>query len=106
MGRIYFYRTSVFGAAIQPVAKLNGEVVGGAVLEGFFYVGRALGDYTVTTVTEVEKKLTFTLEAGQIRYVRLSVSMGPFVGHVYGELVDEAVVQKEMDSASYIGSAK
>jgi hypothetical protein len=106
MGRIYFYRTSVLGAAIQPVVKLNGEVVGGAVPEGFFYVDRPPGDYTVTTATEVEKKLTFTLEAGQIRYVRLSVSMGLFVGHVYGELVDEAAAQKEMDSTSYIGSTK
>ena len=105
-GGIYFYRTSVFGAAIQPVVKLNGEVVSGAVLEGFPYVDRPLGDYTVTTATEVEKKLTFTLEVGQIRYVRLSVSMGLFVRSCVRRVGNEAVVQKEMDSASYIGSAK
>jgi hypothetical protein len=104
MGRIYFYRTTVFGAAVQPEVKLNGEVVGKAVPQGFFYADRPPGDYTVTTATEVEKKLTFTLDAGQVRYVRLAISLGVFVGHVYGELVDEPVAVKEMESMSYTGS--
>ena len=51
-GRIYFYRTAVLGAAVQPEVRLNGEVVGTAVprgllpsqhLEGFF-VGRVYGE--------------------------------------------------------------
>ena len=104
MGRIYFYRTSVFGAAVQPEVKLNGEVVGKAVPQGFFYADRPPGDYTVTTATEVEKKLTFTLDAGQVRYVRLAISIGVFVGHVYGELVDEPAAVNEMESTSYTGS--
>jgi len=101
--RIWFYRTSALGAAVQPAVKLNGEVVGSAVPGGFFYVDRAPGDYTVTTATELEKKLTFTLEQGQPRYVRLDISMGFFVGHVYAVLVDEARAKKEMDSTTYIG---
>ena len=105
MGRIYFYRTSVFGAAVQPAVKLNGEAVGEAVPQGFFYADRPPGDYTVTTTTEVEKALTFTLDAGQVRYVRLAISMGVFVGRVYGELVDEPVAVKEMESTRYTGSA-
>jgi hypothetical protein len=104
LGRIYFYRTSVFGAAVQPEVKLNGEAVGKAVPQGFFYADRPPGDYTVTTATEVEKTLTFTLDAGQVRYVRLAISLGVFVGRVYGELVDETVAVKEMESTSYTGS--
>lgn len=104
LGRIYFYRTSVFGAAVQPEVKLNGEVVGKAVPQGFFYADRPPGDYTVTTATEVEKNLTFTLDAGQVRYVRLALSMGVFVGRVYGELVDEPAAVQEMESTSYTGS--
>jgi len=38
IGRIYFYRTTVLGAAVQPSVRLNGEVVGKAVPNGFFYV--------------------------------------------------------------------
>jgi hypothetical protein len=105
MGRIYFYRTSLLGAAVQPAVRLNGETVGSAVPNGFFYADRPAGSYQVATETEVEKKLTFTLEPGQVRYVRLNISMGFFVGHVYGELVDDAKGQSEMAGTRYIGAS-
>ena len=106
MGRIYFYRTTVLGAAVQPGVRLNGEVVGQAVPNGFFYVDSPPGNYQVSTETEVERKLTFTLEAGQVRYVRLNISMGFFVGHVYGELVEEAKGQEEIADLHYTGGPK
>jgi len=102
-GRIYFYRTTVFGAAVQPDVRLNAEVVDSAVPQGFFFVDRPPGNYEVTTSTEVERKLTFTLEAGQVRYVRLNISMGFFVGHVYGELVDESEGKSEIANTRYTG---
>lgn len=105
MGRIYFYRTTVLGAAVQPDVRLNGEVVGKAVPNGFFYADRPPGNYQVATETEVERKLTFTLDAGQVRYVRLNISMGFFVGHVYGELVDTAKGQAEIVDMRYIGAS-
>ncbi len=104
MGRIYFYRTTALGFAVQPDVRLNGEVVGKAVPNGFFYADRPAGNYQVATETEVERKLTFTLDAGQVRYVRLNISMGFFVGHVYGELVDEAKGQAEIADMRYTGS--
>jgi Protein of unknown function (DUF2846) len=105
MGRIYFYRTALIGAAVQPEVRLNGEKVGKAVPNGFFYVDRPAGNYQVVTETEVEKKLTFTLEAGQVRYVRLDISMGFWVGHVYGELIDEDTAKSEIAGTHYIGAA-
>jgi|SRR6266849_3438175 hypothetical protein len=104
MGRIYFYRTTALGAAVQPDVRLNGEVVGKAVPNGFFYADRAAGNYQVATETEVERKLTFTLDSGQVRYVRLNISMGFFVGHVYGELVDEAKGREEIADMRYTGT--
>ena len=104
MGRIYFYRTALIGAAVQPDVRLNGEKVGKAVPNGFFYADRPAGNYQVATETEVEKKLTFTLDAGQIRYVRLNISMGFFVGRVYGELVDEDKGRSEIADLRYIGA--
>ena len=106
MGRIYFYRTTVLGAAVQPSVRLNGEVVGKAVPNGFFYVDSPPGNYQVATETEVERKLTFTLEAGQVRYVRLNISMGFFVGHVYGELVDETKGLKDIADLHYTGEPR
>ncbi len=102
-GRIYFYRTTVLGAAVQPDVLLNGEKVGSAVPNGFFYVDRPAGNCEVSTSTEVERKLSFTLEPNQVRYVRLNISMGFFVGHVYGELVDEAKGRSEIADTRYVG---
>src|SRR5262245_25119397 len=103
VGRIYFYRTAVIGAAVQPAVRLNGEVVGKAVPNGFFYADRPAGNYQVATETEVERKLTFTLDGGQVRYVKLNISMGFFVGHVYGELIEEAKAQAEIADLRYTG---
>ena len=56
-GRIYIYRTSALGAAVQPEVKLNGEVVGKAVPKGFFYVDKKPGTYEILISTEVDRKL-------------------------------------------------
>ncbi len=104
-GRIYFYRSgSAFGAAVQPSILLNGAVVGESKPGGFFFVDQPGGNKEVSTSTEVEKKLSFTLEPGQTRYVRTVIGLGLFVGRVYPELVDDATGQKELEEASYIGS--
>jgi hypothetical protein len=96
MGRIFFYRSAVLGAAIQPDVKLNGEKVGSAKPQGFFYVDRPAGQYKVETSTEVSRSLSFVLERNQTRYVRLNVSMGFFVGHVYPELIDSTIGAQEI----------
>lgn len=103
MGRIYIYRSTALGAAIQPEVKLNGEVVGRAVPHGFFYVDRKPGNYEILTSTEVDRKLSLTLDKGQTRYVRLNISLGFFVGHVYPELVDPETGEKEIQELSYVG---
>ena len=102
-GRIYIYRTAVLGAAVQPEVRLNGETVGKAVPNGFFYVDRDPGHYKVSTSTEVERHLSFTLDKGQTRYVRLNISFGFFVGHVYPELVEDKVGEAEIQECSYTG---
>ncbi len=103
-GRIYFYRSSSFvGAAIQPSIQLNGAVVGDSKPGGFFFVDRAPGPMEVSTTTEVEKKLTFTLDRRQTRYVKTVIGFGIAVGRVYPELVDDATGEKEIQEASYIG---
>ena len=102
-GRIYLYRTAVIGTAVQPEIKLNGEVIGKAVPNGFFYVDRKPGNYEIVTSTEVDRKLSLTLEKEQTRYVRLNISLGFFVGHVYPELVEPDVGAKEIQECSYVG---
>ena len=101
-GRIYFYRPSALGAAVQPDIKLNGEKVGTAKPHGFYFVDRDPGNYEVTAATETEKKLTFVLEPSQERYVRLKIQMGVFVGRIVPELVDKQEAEGELKDLSYI----
>ncbi len=93
----------MLGAALQPEVKLNGEVVGKAVPNGFFYVDQEPGNYKIATSTEVDRHLSLALEKGQTRYVRLNISMGFFVGHVYPELVENEDGEKEIQQCSYTG---
>lgn len=104
-GRIFFYRnSSMFGAAMQPAILLNGRIVGESKPGGFFFVDDAPGNKEVAATTEVERKLTFTLERGQTRYVRTAVGMGVMVGRVYPELVDTDTGEKEIQETSYVGA--
>jgi hypothetical protein len=100
--RIYFYRTSYFGAGIQPDVKLNGAVVGEATPGKVWFVDVSPGNYVVQTTTETDKQLTFTTRAQQTRYIRFNMSMGFFVGHVTPELIDPAVGQNEIAECRYL----
>jgi hypothetical protein len=101
-GRIFFYRvTGAGGAAIQPDILLNGEKIGTSIPQGFFYLDKPAGEYTVITSTEVKRKVSFVLDEGQTRYIRFKISIGFFVGHVYGELVDPEEAKKEIIQCKY-----
>lgn len=103
-GRIFFYRSgNPFGSGIQPSVMLNGNKVGDSTPGGFFFVDTKPGPMEVTLSTEVDRKVTFTLSAGQVRYVRMSVGLGVIVYRVYPELVDDSVGQSEIADLSYTG---
>jgi len=104
-GRVYFMRSSsLFGAAIQPDIRLNGEVVGESKPGGFFYVDRPQGTYQASTSTETEKTLSFTLDAGETKYVRSSPSFGLVVGRIVLDLETPDKALQELPSLSYIGT--
>lgn len=104
-GRIWFYRSAnMFGSGIQPSVMLNGEKVGDSVPGGFFFVDRAPGTDEVVLSTEVDRKLTFTLDPGQERFVRMTVGLGVIVYRVYPELVERSQADAEIGDLSYIGT--
>ncbi|TCS36794.1 uncharacterized protein DUF2846 [Paucimonas lemoignei] len=104
-GRIYFYRSaSMLGAALQPDINLDGKVVGESKPGGFFFVDTNVGNHEVATSTEVEKKLTFTLDKGEVKYVKTSPSFGVMVGRIVPELVNAAEAQNEISDLSYTGT--
>ncbi len=104
-GRIYFLRSaSMFGAAIQPDIMLDGKKVGESKPGGFFFVDSNVGNHEVSTTTEVEKKLTFTLEKGEIKYVKTSPSFGALVGRIVPELISASEAEKELSDLSFTGT--
>lgn len=103
-GRIYFYRSdTVFGAAVTSDISLNGKVVGRSERASVFYVDQTPGNCVVSTSTEVEKHLTFTLAATETRYVHTSVSMGVLVGRINAKLVNAEEAKSEIAGLHYIG---
>ena len=103
-GRIYIYRTTPLGAAVQPQVVLDDTVVGKAVPKGFFFVDVDPGNHKIQTSTEVDRTLSLVVDKGQTRYVRLNISIGFFVGHVYPELVEPDVGAAEIRELSYTGT--
>ena len=67
------------------------------------YIARAEGAAQAAKAADA-RKVTFVLEKEQTRFVKFSVSMGFFVGHVYGELVDSAVGLEEIKECKYTGA--
>lgn len=103
-GRIFFYRSdTMVGAAITSDIKLNDKVVGRSERASFFYVDQAPGNCVVSTSTEVERQLTFTLAPGETRYVHTSVSLGVLVGRINSRLENAADAKAEIANLHYIG---
>lgn len=101
-GRVYFFRSdSMVGAAVQPDIRLNNEVVGSSKPGGFFYVDRPAGSFAAAASTETEKTVTFTLDAGETKYVRTSPSFGVLVGRIVLQLEEPAKAKTEIQTLSY-----
>jgi len=105
-GRIYFFRSSsMMGAAIQPEIRLNDNVVGKSQPGGFFYVDRPAGQYSAATSKDAEKALSFSLDAGETKYVRTAVSFGLLAGGITPTLEATELASKELPSLSFTGEA-
>jgi hypothetical protein len=103
-GRIYFYRAdTMFGAAITSDITLNGRVVGKSERGSFFFVDENPGSCKASASTEVEREVTFTLAAGETKYIKSSVSMGLMVGRVNLELVSPGDAGNELTELHYTG---
>lgn len=64
---------------------------------------RPAGDYKIATSTEAKRSLSFTLEPGSERYVRLEVKMGLLVAQIKPVLVENEVGKKQIATTKYIG---
>lgn len=101
-GRIFVYRSSSLGFAVQPTVYLNGAAIGTAVPNAVYFVDRPKGTYEITASTEVEKKVTFVLDPAEVKYVRLTPTFGLLVGRIVPELVGKDEAAKELLDLTFI----
>jgi hypothetical protein len=103
--RIYFYRSGTpIGVAVQPDLKINGEKVGSATPNGFFFVDRRAGKYDISATTEVEEKISVTLLPGETKYVQFYITPGIFVGHANLNVVSREKAEQDMADLSQTGA--
>ncbi len=102
-GRIFFYRSSILGAAVQPDLRVDGQVVGSFTPRGFFYVDRPLGRYTAQARTEVETKLDVDVLPQRTSYVEMSIGMGFVIGQPRLALRSPLEALPDMNDLAYIG---
>ena len=102
-GRLIIYRSGGLGAAVQPDIKLNGEVIGKSQPNGFFFIDRAAGKYTVSARTEVETVLDTELVEGRTTYVQSSITIGLFVGQPRLTLQSENTAVQHLPRLAYTG---
>lgn len=95
-GRVWFYRPSAFGAAIQPAVKLDDQSVGRAVPRGFFHVETRPGLHRISATTEWKHKAEINVSTNSDTYVRLDMAMGLFAGHVIPKEVPEAKATNDL----------
>ena len=100
-GRIWVYRPSALGMAVQPDVKLDDRAVGNAVPHGFFHVDTQPGNHQVSVTTEWKHETPLTVATNMDSYVRLEMMMGLFVGHVIPKEVPEAQAVKEMKNLHF-----
>lgn len=104
-GRVLFFRDrSMFGAAVQPEIQLNGEKVGTSMPGGFFIVDRPAGQYACSASTEVKRELSFSLDAGETKYIKSYPSFGVLAGRVNFELVNPSAAEPALSGLRFTGT--
>jgi hypothetical protein len=96
-GRIWFYRPSAFGAAVQPAVRMDGRVVGRAVPHGFFSADTTPGPHEVSAATEWTHTTKIIVKPNCENYVQLNMMMGLLVGHVVPEEVPPEKALRKME---------
>jgi hypothetical protein len=95
--RIYFYRTGVpFLIALQPVFVVNAKAVGRAVHDEVFFRDAFPGRYQVFMASDPETVLSFTLEEGELKFVKAVIDFSITGSRISAALVEEKTGRQEI----------
>jgi hypothetical protein len=97
--RIFFYRTSHFQGAYQPVVYINQEKYGEAYLEGVFFKDVLPGKYKISTSMSQGNEVDLNLTSGDTVYIKFVPRIG-FA--IYPVLVEPSVGKVEIQDMAYV----
>lgn len=96
LATVYIYRSAVFGTAVQPAVRLDGERISTLRPRGYSVHYLEPGTYEVSAKTESTSRLTIHARPGEVLYVRGKIRMGFFVGRPKLELVTAEVAEEQL----------
>lgn len=102
MARVYFYRTGLLGAAVQPDVYLNGYRIGECVPNEVFYRDVWPGRFEAVAVTTTERRFTFSIAAGETKFVKCSVGVGLVFGHGQLETIDPVQARRAIQDLEFV----
>lgn len=96
-GVVYIYRQpSGLGMAVHGTVRANGKVVTDVKNGGYYpYVGSP-GDTKFEIRTEATNEATINVETGVEKYLKVTVGMGFFVGHLHLTEVSPEIGKREI----------
>lgn len=104
-GRIYFYRADTYlGSGLTGNVYLNDRVVGKSERAGFFFVDEKPGTCSTWTDSGDERKVTFTLAAGETKYVQTAVVVGAWKGSLIPQIMYPEQGKTEITTLRYNGA--
>ena len=85
------------GSLVQPAVMLNDQKIGKAQPGCLFYADRPAGSYEVKLTTEWSHKCQVSFATNSVKYIRLGLAPGFFVGHIIPKQVEEVPALKELE---------
>lgn len=101
--RIVFYRTSILGAAIQPIVHVDGVDTARCAPNGVFTVDVVPGKHILSATTQGEHTSYVSTEAGQTTYVKCEVGFG-LIYQISLREVDAVKGKSETEKLSFSGA--
>lgn len=102
-GVVYIYRQSSFvGGGVFGTVRANNQPVTKIRNGGYFpYVGPP-GNTRFSVTTEATNEATVTVDPGKSKYLKTTVGMGFFVGHLKFSEVSPAIGESEITSCKLL----
>jgi hypothetical protein len=102
--RIFVYRTSSLGGAVQPDVRIDEKVASRAVPGKVTFVDIKPGKHSIACTTEKTNSLDFDIAAGETKYIELVPYFGILIGHIDPQLVPENKAEEEIKDLRYMTS--